>query len=355
MKTILVSGGCGYQGSVLIPKLLKMGYKVISIDVKWFGDFLPKHKNLLNIKCDIKDIEKISLKNVQIIIHLSSISNDPMSELDKNLSWEISTLGTMNLINWAIKSRVKKIIYASSGSVYGIKKEKNVHEKIKLEPISLYNKVKMITERVLLSFKDKINVIIVRPGTVCGYSPRMRYDLTVNALCYSALTKKEIKVFGGKQIRPNIHIDDLTDLYIYLIKLNNKKELILNAGFENLSIINTAKIISKLIKSKIVVVKDKNDPRSYRMDSGKLKKINFHPKKNVSIAILELKDKFNEKKLINIKKQMKLSCTKGEIDYQYMDYAKAYKHFKWKPSTALNEGLQNSITWYKNYLDDRYS
>jgi nucleoside-diphosphate-sugar epimerase len=299
MKTILVSGGCGYQGSVLIPKLLKMGYKVISIDVKWFGDFLPKHKNLLNIKCDIKDIEKISLKNVQIIIHLSSISNDPMSELDKNLSWETSALGTMNLVNWAIKSRVKKIIYASSGSVYGIKKEKNVHEKIKLEPISIYNKVKMITERVLLSFKDKIDVIIVRPGTVCGYSPRMRYDLTVNALCYSALTKKEIKVFGGKQIRPNIHIDDLTDLYIYLIKLNNKKELILNAGFENLSIINIAKTISKLIKSKIVVIKDKNDPRSYRMDSGKLKKINFHPKKNVSIAILELKDKFNEKKLIN--------------------------------------------------------
>jgi nucleoside-diphosphate-sugar epimerase len=157
----------------------------------------------------------------------------------------------------------------------------------------------MITERVLLSFKDKIDVIIVRPGTVCGYSPRMRYDLTVNALCYSALTKKEIKVFGGKQIRPNIHIDDLTDLYIHLIRLNNKKELILNAGFENLSIIGIAKTVSKLIKSKIVVVKDKNDPRSYRMNSGKLKKINFYPKKNVSMAIFELKEKFNEKKLIN--------------------------------------------------------
>ena len=114
----------------------------------------------------------------------------------------------------------------------------------------------MITERVLLSFKDKINIVIVRPGTVCGYSPRMRYDLTVNALFYSALTKKKIKVFGGKQIRPNIHIDDLTDLYIWLIKLKNKKELILNAGFENLSIINIAKTISKLIKSKILIIKD---------------------------------------------------------------------------------------------------
>ena len=298
MKNILVTGGCGYQGSVLIPKLLRKGYKVISIDTKWFGDFLPKHKNLLNIKCNINDIEKISIKNVHAIIHLASISNDPMSELDKNLSWETSALGTMKLVNLAIKNHVKKIIYASSGSVYGVKKDKKVSEEIKLDPISLYNKVKMITERILLSFKDKINIIIVRPGTVCGYSPRMRYDLTVNALCYSALTQKKIKVFGGKQIRPNIHIDDLTDLYIWLIKLKNKKELILNAGFENLSIINIAKTISKLIKSKILIIKDKTDPRSYRMNSDKLKKINFFPKKNISIAALELKNKFYQKKLL---------------------------------------------------------
>ena len=299
MKKILVAGGCGYQGSVLIPKLLKLDYKVISVDTKWFGDFLPKHKNLLNIKCNINNIEKIPMKNVQVIIHLASIANDTMSELDKNLSWETSALGTMKLINLAIKNRVKKIIYASSGSVYGIKKEKNVIEESILKPISLYNQVKTITERVLLSFKDKINIVIVRPGTVCGYSPRMRYDLTVNALCYSALTKKKIKVFGGKQIRPNIHIDDLTDLYIWLIKLKNKKELILNAGFENLSIINIAKTISKLIKSKILIIKDKTDPRSYRMNSDKLKKINFFPKKNISIAALELKKKFNQKKLSN--------------------------------------------------------
>ena len=154
MKKILVAGGCGYQGSVLIPKLLKLNYKVISVDTKWFGDFLPKHKNLLNIKCNISNIEKIPMKNVQVIIHLASIANDTMSELDKNLSWETSALGTMKLINLAIKNRVKKIIYASSGSVYGIKKEKNVIEESKLEPISLYNQVKMITERVLLSFKD---------------------------------------------------------------------------------------------------------------------------------------------------------------------------------------------------------
>ena len=299
MKTILVSGGCGYQGSVLIPKLLKMGYKVISIDVKWFGDFLPKHKNLLNIKCDIKDIEKISLKNIQTIIHLSSISNDPMSELDKNLSWETSALGTMNLVNWAIKSRVKKIIYASSGSVYGIKKEKNVHEELKLEPISLYNKVKMITERVLLSFKDKIDVIIVRPGTVCGYSPRMRYDLTVNALCYSALTKKEIKVFGGKQIRPNIHIQDLISAIDFLIFSKKKlKHNIYNIGFENLKISEIANKIKKRTGAKIRVNKNK-DIRSYRQDSSRFLRLGFKPKYNVDSAINELIYFFKTKTKLN--------------------------------------------------------
>ena len=220
---ILVTGGSGYKGSILIPKLLKLGHKVVSLDTQWFGNYLPKHKNLKNIKLDVNQIEKIDLKNINTIIHLASIANDPMAELDKNLSWEVSALGTLRLLNAAIKAKVKKIIYASSGSVYGIKKEKKVHENLKLNPISLYNKVKMITERVLLSYNDKININIIRPGTVCGYSPRMRYDLTVNAMTYSALKNKKIFVFGGKQIRPNIHIEDLTDIYIMLLKKKLQK------------------------------------------------------------------------------------------------------------------------------------
>jgi len=311
---ILVTGGCGYKGSILIPKLLKLGHKVISVDTQWFGNYLINHKNLKNIKLDVNQIENIDLKNVNTIIHLASIANDPMADLDKNLSWETSALGTLKLINSALKYKVKKIIYASSGSVYGIKKEKKVHEDLKLKPLSLYNKVKMVTERVLLSYNDKIDINIVRPGTVCGYSPRMRYDLTVNAMTYSALKNKKIFVFGGKQIRPNIHIEDLTDIYLMLLSKNYKK-LIVNAGFENLSIFEIAKKISKITNAKIIVKKDKNDPRSYRMSSDRLlKKTKYIPKYNVHRAIINLKEKYENNELLDDKRFYSVKWLKRKLD-----------------------------------------
>ena len=294
---ILVTGGCGYTGSILVEKLLKKKHKVTSIDTQWFGNFLKKHKNLKNLKLNINDIDKISLKKFNVIIHLSSIANDPMSELDKNLSWETSALGSFKLINQAIKYKVKRIIYASSGSVYGVKKENKVHENLSLKPISLYNKVKMLTERILMSYKDKIELFIIRPATVCGYSPRMRYDLTVNALTFSALKKKSITVHGGNQIRPNIHIDDLTDIYLYLLNISKKHTGVYNAGFENDSIINIAKKIQSKTQAKIKIIKKFNDPRSYRLDSSKLKKIGFKPKKKYIDAVLELKKLYLNKKL----------------------------------------------------------
>lgn len=293
---ILVTGGCGYVGTVLIKKLLKKNYKVISVDTKWFGDYLPKHKNLKNMKKNILDINEKDLKNVDIIIHLASIANDPMSLLDKNLSWEVSCLGTYNLMRYAKKNKVKKVIYASSSSVYGIKKEKKVSENLLLRPISLYNKAKMITEKVVESFKDNIDYVIIRPATVCGFSPRMRYDVTVNALTLSALINKKIVVNGGNQIRPNIHIDDMVDLYLFLIENKKIKNETFNAGFENLSINKIAKLVAKKTKTKIF--KNKNfDPRSYRVDSNKLLKTGFSPKKNISNAIDELIFKFNENNL----------------------------------------------------------
>ena len=295
---ILVTGGCGYVGTVLITKLLKLNYKVISIDTKWFGDYLPKNKNLTNLKLDIKNINQNHLKNVNTIIHLASIANDPMSEIDKNLSWEVSCLGTFNLLINAAKSGVKKIIYASSSSVYGLKKEKNVTEKLSLKPISLYNSVKMITERIVMSFGEYLNYIIIIPATVCGYSPRMRYDLTVNALTFTALREKKIIIEGGKQIRPNIHIDDLTDLYIFLIKNKKIKNQIYNAGFENLSVEKIANVIKKKIKSKLIY-KKKIDRRSYRINSDKFLKSGFKPKKNINIAIEELISLYKKKKLRN--------------------------------------------------------
>ena len=294
---ILVTGGCGYVGSVLIPKLLKKNYKIISIDTQWFGNFLPKHKNLKNIKINVNDIDKIKIKGVDTIIHLASIANDPMAELNKNLSWETSALGTLKLANYAIKNKVRRIIYSSSGSVYGIKSDLRVHEKLSLNPLSLYNKVKMTTERILMSFQNKIEVFIVRPATICSYSPRMRFDLTVNALTFSALKKGIITVYGGKQIRPNIHIDDITDLYLYFIKIKKKYSGIYNAGFENSSIIKIANNVSAIVNAKIKIIKNSNDPRSYRLDSSKLINLGFKPKKKYVDAILELKQIFLQKKL----------------------------------------------------------
>ena len=294
---ILITGGAGYTGSILIPKLLKIGHKVINLDTQWFGNFLKNHKSLENIKLDIRNISNIHLRNVDAIIHLASIANDPMAEMEKNLSWETSALGTMQLMELAVKHNIKKIIYASSGSVYGIKKEKKVTEKLSLKPISLYNKVKMITEKVLLSYKDKMAIFIVRPATVCGFSKKMRFDVTVNALTYSALKKKIINVNGGSQIRPNIHIEDLTDLYIFLLKKNKKFSGVYNAGFENLSVLNIAKKIQNVIPSKINIIKKNFDPRSYRLDSSKLLKIGFRPKFKIIDAIFEIKKRFENKQL----------------------------------------------------------
>ena len=220
---ILITGGCGYVGSVLIPKLLSDRHKIINIDTQWFGNYLKKNNNLKNFKINLSAINKINLKKIDCCIHLASIANDPMSELDKNLSWETSALYTHKLMVKLIKSKVKRVIYASSGSVYGISTKKKVTENTELKPISLYNKVKMVTERVILSYSNKIDVFIIRPATICGFSPRMRLDLTVNALTFSALNNGLIKIFGGNQIRPNIHIDDMCDLYKFFLTTKKKK------------------------------------------------------------------------------------------------------------------------------------
>ena len=292
---ILVTGGNGYIGNKLIPKLLSEKHKVYSIDTDWFGNHLKKNKNLIKFKTNLNNINELKINKIDCIIHLASISNDPMAEVDKNLSWEASALGTVQLMNFAIKKKIKRIIYASSGSVYGIKKEKEVTEKLSLTPISLYNKVKMVTERVVLSYKKQIEVFIIRPATVCGFSRRMRFDVSVNALTFSALKNKIINVNGGNQIRPNIHIEDMINLYIFFLTKPKKYTGIYNAGFENLSIFNLAKKIQKIIPSKIVVKKESFDPRSYRISSKKLLKIGFKPAFTVEDAIYEIKNAFQKR------------------------------------------------------------
>lgn len=287
---VLVTGGCGYKGHVLIPKLLARGYEVIALDVQWFGNFLKPDPKLKVVKGDIRDIDSIPLDGVDAIIHLSSIANDPCGDLDPKLTWEVSALATMQLADKAARKGIKRFIYASSGSVYGIKDEPQVTEDLELKPISEYNKTKMVAERVLLSYQDNMSVQIIRPATVCGYSPRMRLDVSVNMLTMQALSKGKITVFGGMQTRPNIHIDDITDIYLHLID-HPEVTGIYNAGFENISILDIAKLVTKYIPVEIVVT-ESNDPRSYRVNSDKLLATGFKPKKSVEDAVREIIEKY---------------------------------------------------------------
>lgn len=297
MKTLLVTGACGYKGSVLVPKLLAQNYKVVALDIQWFGNFLPNHPNLTVLKHDIRDVSDINLNGIDAIIHLASVANDPCGDLDPKLTWEISALATMQLADHAVRKGIKHFIYASSGSVYGVKDEEQVTEDLSLEPISEYNKTKMVSERVLLSYADNMTVQIIRPATVCGMSPRMRLDVAVNMLTVQAIKNGEITVFGGDQSRPNIHIDDITDLYVFLVE-NPQVKGVFNAGFENITIAEIATIVAKRTGAKIITTPS-NDPRSYRVNSNKLLATGFKPKKTVEIAIEEIIAAYQEGNLID--------------------------------------------------------
>jgi nucleoside-diphosphate-sugar epimerase len=292
---ILVTGACGYKGTVLVPKLLAAGHDVVALDIMWFGNFLRDHPRLKVIKGDVRDVESIDLKGIDAIVHLSSVANDPCGDLDPKLTWEISCLATMQLADRAVRHGVKRFVYASSGSVYGVKDEDQVTEDLELKPISEYNKTKMVGERVLLSYANDMVVQIVRPATVCGFSPRMRLDVSVNLLTMQALTREEITVLGGSQTRPNIHIDDITDLYLFMLD-HPQHTGIYNAGFENLSIASIADMVTEHAPAK-VTVKESNDPRSYRVNSDRLLATGFRPKKTVNDAIKELVHKYRSGEL----------------------------------------------------------
>ena len=294
---ILVTGGCGYVGSLLVKKLIK-DYSVTVIDTQWFGNFLDDNKYLNIIKGDIRhDLDSIDFSKFKFVIHLANIANDPGVELDQVLSWEVNVLASKLLIEKSISGGVEKFIYASSGSVYGIKEEEEVTEDLDLVPLSVYNKTKMISERIFLSYKNDIDIFIVRPATVCGWSPRMRLHVSVNMLTYQALKNKKITVLGGNQTRPNININDMVDIYIYMLK-NQIPQGIYNAGFENMKILDLAKFIKEEIETEIEI-QESNDPRSYRQSSKKLLKTGFQPKFTVRDAISDLKDRYIKNQLID--------------------------------------------------------
>ena len=295
---ILVTGGNGYKGTVLIPKLLKEGHKITSIDSNLFGNYLKPTKNLKIIKEDIRNIKQSHFLGINAVIHLANIANDPLVELDPHLSWEVNVLASQQLAEKAYRAGVKTFIYASSGSVYGISDKERVTEDTELLPISEYNKTKMVAERIFLSYKDKMKIFCIRPATVCGVSPRMRLDVSVNILTFSALSKGLITVFGGNQIRPNIHIDDICDLYLFFInKYSDLESGFYNAGFENISILEIAEEVKKLLPNTEIEITPSNDPRSYRQCSDKILDLGFIPKKSVKHAISERIDSYESKTL----------------------------------------------------------
>jgi nucleoside-diphosphate-sugar epimerase len=294
---ILVTGGAGYKGSVLVPALLDNGYNVTVYDLFWFGDYLPKNDNLKVINDDTRNIRSHNLKGYDIVIHLAAVANDPCTDLDQTLSWEISCQATWDLIESCIKYKIPRIIYASSASVYGVQESEEVTEATELIPLTAYNKAKICAERILMSYADKINLQILRPATVCGLSPRMRLDVVVNLLTIQAIKNNKLTVLGGDQLRPNIHIKDLVNIYIYMIE-NPDLTGVYNAGFENNSVLEIAESIKNIIPSEIII-KNSEDNRSYKINSDKLLATGFKPSYKFSDAINEINDAFKKKLLFD--------------------------------------------------------
>ena len=307
MKKIFITGGAGYVGSKLVPKLLDLGYKVTVLDLMIYGaDVLLNHDKLKKVKGDIRDknlLEKI-IPGHDVLIHLACISNDPSFELNPTLGKSINYDAFEPMVKISKKNNINKFIYASSSSVYGIKKEKNVTEDMSLEPLTDYSKFKADCEKILNNYKSEDFITTtIRPSTVCGYAKRQRLDLVVNILTNHAFHNREIKVFGGDQLRPNVHIDDMVDSYLAILNAESKKVngQIFNVGYRNQSVNELAEDVKKVIGSDIRIVNTKSDDnRSYHVSSEKIKDIlGFETKYTVKDAVTDLKNAFEKKLLTN--------------------------------------------------------
>jgi nucleoside-diphosphate-sugar epimerase len=307
-KKVLVTGGAGYVGAVLVPKLLSKGYEVKVIDLYIYGedvlDSVKDHPHLAQVKGDIRSRQLLEteIKGYDTVIHLACISNDPSYELDPDLGKSINYDAFVNLVDISKKSDVTRFIYASSSSVYGIKDDQEVTEDLPLEPLTDYSKYKALCEKVLMdAATDDFIATVIRPSTVCGYSPRLRLDLTVNILTNHAINKGEITVFGGEQKRPNLHIEDMTDLYLFLLEQPMQKihKKIYNVGYENYKVSEIAQKVKDTLGGDIPIVTiPSDDNRSYHVSSQKIKaELGFQAKYGIEEAICDLKKAFNEGKI----------------------------------------------------------
>ena len=308
-KHVMVTGGAGYVGSNLVPKLLRNGYKVTVLDLYLYGDVFADYKsdpNLREVKGDIRDIKTVkdALSGCDAVIHLACISNDPSFDLNPDLGKSINYDCFRPMVKAAKAAGVKRFIYASSSSVYGVKSEPNVTEDLPLEPLTDYSKYKAMCEDVLAEERAPGMVCVtIRPATVCGYAPRLRLDLSVNILTNFAINKGFITVFGGNQLRPNIHIEDMTDAYLLLLSAPDEKVdgKIFNAGYENHSIMDIAGMVKKVVGSNVAIkVEPTNDNRSYHVSSEKIKReLGFTPKHTIEDAVVSLKEAFEAGKVPN--------------------------------------------------------
>jgi nucleoside-diphosphate-sugar epimerase len=299
---VLVTGGAGYVGSALVPKLLAAGHRVTVLDLYIYGDVhapLRPNSNLIEVKGDLRDPNTVAraLEGCDAVIHLACISNDPSFDLDPGLGKSINFDCFLPLVQASKRAGVTRFVYASSSSVYGIKEEENVTEELPLEPLTDYSRYKALCEQVLMQEREPgFTTLTIRPATVCGYAPRLRLDLSVNILTNHAINNGRIKVFGGSQKRPNIHIDDMTDLYAQALQWDNAAidGRIYNAGYENHTIMEIAEMTRDVVGNGVMIeVTPTDDLRSYHISSDKIAhELGFRPKRTIADAVRGLKAAF---------------------------------------------------------------
>lgn len=312
MKNILVIGGAGYCGSILVPQLLDEGHKVTVFDIMWYGnDFLPQdNPKLTLIQGDVREIAEVAkaCEGQDTVLHLACISNDASFDLDEALSTSVNLDAFEPVVIAAKAAGVKRFVFASSSSVYGVSEQPNVTEDHPLLPVSLYNKFKGMCEPLLFKHTDENFVgVVYRPATVCGYGPRQRLDVSVNILTNHAVNKGKITVFGGEQLRPNLHIQEYADVCKLLMSAPAEKiaNEVFNVGFQNMSIMDIAKTVKKVVEETYpemgdipIEVTESDDKRSYHINSDKIKNaLGFVPKYSVEDAVRDLCKAFAEGKL----------------------------------------------------------